>query len=80
MATFIRFQEQPFMDRLPHRTKRWAVTTLDGTPLGQVRWYNPWRRYCFMPQDHTCVFEQVCLREIADFVETKTREHKEARP
>lgn len=61
------------------KTLRWMVTTVDETQyLGLVSWYPPWRRYCFTPGQGT-VFEQDCLREIATFCETKTREHKAAR-
>ena len=35
--------------------------------LGQVRWYAPWRRYCFMPATAT-VFDASCLSEIVEFI------------
>lgn len=74
-GSFIHFNEQPHLDRRPHKTRRRSVTSLYGDPLGQIKWWSPWRRYCFFPNPDT-VFEQVCMREIADFVENKTREHK----
>ncbi len=59
------------------KTKVWAVMPKDsGYELGFVSWYGPWRKYCFSPMPHT-VFEQVCLREIAQFCETATRTHKQ---
>ncbi len=56
-------------------TKRWAVMPKDGSAqIGMVKWYGPWRKYCFQPSSNT-VFEQVCLREIAQFCETETKSH-----
>ena len=58
-------------------TKIWSVTTIQSpyAALGFVRWYGPWRKYCFMPGFGT-TYDQNCLREIADFCEVQTREHK----
>jgi hypothetical protein len=57
-------------------TKRWAVMSKDqGSQIGSVSWYGPWRKYCFMPMAST-VFEQVCLREIAEFIERETKSHR----
>lgn len=43
--------------------------------LGQIKWFAAWRRYCFYPEPET-VFEQICLREIAEFIEARTKEHR----
>lgn len=59
------------------KTKRWEVRSRQGASvLGYLQWFSPWRRYCFYP-DAYAVFEQDCLREIADFIEAKTTEHKQ---
>lgn len=58
------------------KTKVWAVRPRDGSPaIGEVKWHGPWRKYCFFPAAD-CLFEQVCLREIADFITTETAAHK----
>ena len=54
-----------------HRTNIWEVVTADlGTgskhSLGEIRWFGRWRKYCFYPRTDT-LFEQTCLRDIADF-------------
>ncbi len=57
-------------------TKRWAVMSKDkGEQIGTVAWYGAWRKYCFMPAANT-VFEQVCLRDIANFCENETKLHR----
>ncbi len=40
--------------------------------LGEVKWFGRWRCYGFFPKLET-VFEQQCLRDIADFCEQQTR-------
>jgi hypothetical protein len=56
------------------KTLVWDVTAKDGgLRLGEVKWFGRWRRYAFFPSD--CVFEHQCLRELADFLEARTREH-----
>ena len=58
------------------KTLVWAVETLeDGAKIGEIRWFGRWRKYAFWPND--AIFEQVCLREIADFIEAQTKEHFE---
>jgi len=60
------------------KTLHWYVKTSDDRHfLGSVSWFSPWRRYAFIPDQ--AVFEQDCLRELADFCEARTREHKAAR-
>jgi hypothetical protein len=39
--------------------------------LGEIRWFGRWRCYAFFPAPD-CVFEKVCLRDLADFCETAT--------
>lgn len=61
------------------KTNRWQVVTLDGSVvLGSVHWFGRWRGYAFFPLIGT-VFEHQCLRDIADFCEHKTKEHREAK-
>ena len=69
------FEECP---PLPKRATRLWTVRGGAIKLGTVKWYAPWRRYCFFPNAQ-CVFEQDCLRELAKFVEDQTRDHKKAR-
>lgn len=81
-GTFIQFLEA----KVPkgYKTRAWKIAPKDEDDrsgyhwIGGVRWYAPWRKYCFFPQANT-VYEQVCLREIADFCESQTAAHKQAR-
>jgi hypothetical protein len=69
-----------FEDSGPSRsgkTREWDVLPFEGNgrELGTIKWYGPWRKYCFCPVANV-VFEQDCLRCIADFCAAKTAEHK----
>jgi hypothetical protein len=59
------------------KTKLWHVVPKqgDGSPIGLIHWYGPWRKYCFSPH-HDTIYEQVCLRDIADFCEQQTTTQK----
>jgi hypothetical protein len=76
---WIRFEEQP--TSAVRRTRIWLVFTKDDDIcLGGVEWYASWRKYVFQPTGFVpVVFEERCLRDVADFVEARTREHKAAR-
>lgn len=74
--SYIQFLLQP---RDPKKkTLTWVVVDLAGSGIGVVKWYAPWRRYCFFPDLNT-VFEEKCLNEISDFIFTHTTAHKRAR-
>ncbi len=67
--------------RYKGKTLVWEVRTNDsekkersGMFLGEVKWFGRWRRYSFFPYVDT-IYEQKCLREIASFIESRTREH-----
>lgn len=58
------------------KTLRFTVhARKDGAQLGIIQWRAEWRCYCFEPVFPT-VFEHVCLRDIADLIETQTAVHK----
>lgn len=38
-----------------------------GYSLGVVKWYGPWRQYCFWPNGFS-IFNNGCLSDVMDFV------------
>lgn len=56
------------------KTKVWAVENTSGLPLGTVYWFCSFRKYVFEPESNK-IFDPGCMREVADFCETKTKEH-----
>jgi hypothetical protein len=61
------------------KTKIWEVMSKgQGAILGVIKWYGAWRKYSFSPRSNT-IFEEKCLRDIADFCERETLAHRAAR-
>ncbi len=51
------------------KTKQFAVKNKSSDSiLGYVKWYAPWRRYCFFIAYSDVVFDAGCLGEIQDFI------------
>ena len=60
-------------------TRYWKVLSKEGGNfLGGIKWFGAWRKYCFFPEQAT-IFEQDCLRDIADFCEAQTYGRKAER-
>ena len=43
--------------------------------VGEIRWYNGFRRYSFFP-DGNAVFEETCMQDITDFLKQVSENHK----
>jgi len=54
------------------KTKVWRVVSNADDSLGEIRWFGRWRKYAFYPEIFT-VYEQDCLRKIADFCESESK-------
>lgn len=75
MAKNLEFLSLPAPDR---KTAIWAVCSVQGGQnLGEVKWFAHWRRYTFWPAVGT-IYDESCMREIADFVEAETKKRKAA--
>ncbi len=56
----------------------WIVRNKYDETLGSIHWITHWRKYVFAPAPG-CVFEEDCLRDIAQFIEERTNVYKIAR-
>lgn len=77
MSKWIEFEEE---EVIPGRkTKLFFVWTKGkGQCLGDIRWYGPWRKYCFYPCQNT-IFETQCLTDIIEFIKKLMEERKNAK-
>ena len=58
------------------KTKIFDVAPKEGgNNLGQIRWFSHWRKYSFFPNAST-IFEQQCLRDIAQVLGILMNERK----
>ena len=71
-SKYLRFEEL-----VPNsKTKRFAVLNkTSASVLGYVKWYAPWRRYCFFID--SSVFDAGCLADIHAFINSLMLERKE---
>ena len=49
------------------KTSRWSCQTHRGEELGEIKWYGPWRAYCYFPPS-LAVYSAGCLQDIASFI------------
>jgi hypothetical protein len=75
--SYVRFREVPHPSK-GAVTKFWFVESTSDTQLGFVKWYAPWRCYCFEPYPLT-IFNEGCLMDIAGFCKNETYLHREAK-
>ena len=64
---FRKFEEKP-------KTSVWHCRNLRSDALlGVVKWYGPWRQYCFIPESGT-IFSISCHDDIDDFIRQLAKE------
>jgi hypothetical protein len=52
-----------------------VLSKSSGAVLGHIKWYGPWRQYCFFPSPQT-VFNPDCLNHINAFIGEQMAERK----
>ena len=58
-------------DEIPSKTitSKWECRNRKGGDfLGRVKWFGPWRQYCFFASRLEPVFSAGCLADIQDFI------------
>jgi hypothetical protein len=58
------------------KTRQFTAENTSGSILGHVKWYAPWRKYCFFTHS-PLVFDAGCLADIQDFINALMQERKE---
>lgn len=65
MSEYLDFVELPNERR---KTRKFQICSVGhGYPLGEIKYYNHWRQYCFYPYPET-IFNRTCIRDISDFI------------
>ena len=70
---WIKIEKLASGDRKTNIFEVWNI--LDKCSLGLIKWKANWRKYAFFPYPAS-YFEQVCLRDIAEFIEKETKNYK----
>jgi hypothetical protein len=53
-----------------------VISKLSSDVLGFVKWYAPWRKYCFFTAGPDFVFDSRCLADIQNFISGLMAERK----
>jgi len=62
------------------KTKTFLITNkFSGGGLGFIKWYAPWRKFCFFADFPGIVFDAGCLADIQDFINTLMEERREGK-
>lgn len=78
VGKFITFEKLDYEPGKASNPYFWEVTnTKNGTRLGYIEWFKTWKKFSFFNYPEPCVFEEVCLRDVSDFIELLTKEKKE---
>jgi hypothetical protein len=67
---FITYSESKQLEHLTYLKKTKIIKVNNrktGNILGWIKWYSPWRQYCFFPYGDT-VYSMGCLIDITSFV------------
>jgi len=48
-----------------------------GDRLGEIKWYAPWRQYCFFPDEET-IWAKGCLNEVNFLIEKFMKEWRDS--
>jgi hypothetical protein len=77
VGKFITFDKRNYSKTTAGNEYFWEVTnTKDGSRLGYIEWFKKWKKFSFFNYDAPCVFEEICLGDIADFLVFLTKEKK----
>jgi hypothetical protein len=77
VGKFITFDKRDYTHLNAANPYFWEVTnTKDGTRLGYIEWFKKWKKFSFFNYEESCVFEEICLTDIADFLISMTKEKK----
>ena len=58
------------------KTQVWQVLSKHyGDVLATIKWYAPWRQYCFFPESEI-LFNATCLSDIIGFLKELNEHHK----
>jgi len=61
------------------KTQKWAIRSKsDESMLGVIKWFRPWRQYCFFVMD-VAVFSAGCFKDLTSFLEELNRKHKQGK-
>jgi hypothetical protein len=62
----------------PTKTKTKFITVVNSKSediIGEIKWYGPWRQYCFFPEFDT-VWNMTCLNDVQEVIQKLMKDRK----
>jgi len=78
-SKYLIFVEKKYEKKYKTKTKIFEVRNLYDELLGFIKWYAPWRKYCFIIYGllpSKLVFDTDCLKDIQNFIDGLMAERK----
>ena len=79
MNEIIKYQSDYFYiteEIIPNRkTPIYNIINNNNLKIGQIKWYGPWRKFCFYPYPDT-IWDSNCLQQLLDCMNTLNKEYK----
>lgn len=60
---FIKFEKKEFAN------KWYVLNRKDESILGEITYYQPWKKWVFAATNNDIIFDAVCLKDIVEFME-----------
>lgn len=73
MSEYLWFQEYPSDSGKTLVVK--ILSKSSGDRLGSIRWYGPWRQYCFYPSPDT-IFNKGCMNDVVKYIDKLMKARK----
>lgn len=55
------------------KTPIYHIETHEGIPLGEIKWYGAWRKFCFFPNKDT-IWDNKCLSHVINFLDETNKD------
>jgi len=67
-----------FFEEHPTKTKTKYITVVNRNSediIGEIKWYAPWRQYCFFPEFDT-VWNMTCMDDVKEVIQKLMKDRK----
>lgn len=61
--------------KVNRKTPIYYVISRDMTPIGEIKWFSHWRKFCFFAYDNS-IWDNKCLQEIINLMEKYNNDWK----
>ena len=60
------------------KTPIYRIWDRNAVCIALIKWYGPWRKFCFFPEGSGVVWDNKCLQEVIQLLDMYNKEYKES--